>query len=400
MTILSKKQKHVELLFLTLLFTSCFGLILLDFRIFKYLFTLVLFYFSLTSKENVPYKRMIFCYAFFVFCSCAYSAIFNDQSIVRVVGNSYVYWGLLFIFIVMKYKPTALQLEKTIKYLSITFCCCYFLQWLIYPITIFTGSLDEINISNETFRMRMPGSICAYCLFFYGVNRYILYKKKIDLVYVFLGFLPIIIMGFRSLIAATVFFTVVMIPFITKSITKTFIWLIVGCVILIGISRLGIVQTKINEMLERQESGQTFTNEDYIRFLEYEYFNETIFVKSGERFFGGGVPADETSLYYRNMMDASDRLHFYWVDLGVIGLSYIIGIPAVLLLVGIICDCIWKVRFTRLQYIRFTLLTILVGSIVTSMELFRSGNILIISLYLCLAHTANKELCCSNQSFK
>ena len=150
--------------------------------------------------------------------------------------------------------------------------------------------------------MRMPGSICAYCLFYYGVNRYILYKKKIDLVYVFLGFLPIIIMGFRSLIAATVFFTVVMIPFITKSITKTFIWLIVGCVILIGISRLGIVQTKINEMLERQESGQTFTNEDYIRFLEYEYFNETIFVKSGERFFGGGVPADETSLYYQRFL--------------------------------------------------------------------------------------------------
>lgn len=391
MAILLSKKTHLKLLFLTLLFTSCFGLILLDSRIFKYLFTLTLFYFSLTYKGNVPYKKGIFCYVFFVFCSCIYSTIYNHQSIVRVIGNSYTYWGLLFVFIIMKYKPTTLQLEKTIKYLSFMFCCCYFFQWLVYPMTIFTGSLDETNISDNVFRMRMPGSISAYCLFFYGINQYVLYKKKSDLLYSLLGFLPIIIMGFRSLTAATAFFAVIMIPFVTRSITRIFIWLIAGCIMLIGVCQLNIVQNKINEMLERQESGQTFLNEDYIRYLEYEYFDGTIFIKPGEHFFGGGVPADKTTSYYRNMMDAVDRLHFYWTDLGLIGLSYIIGIPAVFLLIGILCDCIRKSHSVNLQYIRFTLLTVLVGSIITSMELFRSGNILIISLYLCLIYTSNKE---------
>ncbi len=390
MAILSHKKKHIELLFITLLFTSCFGLLLLESRIFKYLFTLALFYFCMSNKGNVPCKRMILFYTSFVFCSCIYSAIYNHQDLVRVVGNTYAYWGILFVFIITKYNPTPLQLEKTIKYLSIIFCCCYFLQWTIYPTALFTSGLDETNISSDTFRMRMPGSICAYCLFFYGINHYLIYKKRQDLIYAFLGFLPIIIMGFRSLTAATAIFGIIMIPFVTQNITKTFIWLIVGCIAIISISQLNLVQTKVNEMLERQESGQTFANEDYIRFVEYEYFDGTIFTKPGERFWGGGVPADDSTSYYKSLIDATERLHFYWVDLGLIGLSYIIGIPAVLLLVGIVCKCIWKSHSIELQYIRFTLLTVLVGSIVTSMELFRASNILILSLFLCLIYTSNK----------
>lgn len=398
MAIFPNKKKHIEILFLSLLFTSCFGLILLNFRIFKYLFTLILFSFCLIKSKSIPCKKAILCYALSVGGSCVYSAVCNHQNFIKVIGNSYTYWSLLFVFITMSYKPTANQIEKVIKYLSITFCLCYLTQWAIYPTAIFTGGLDDLNISNDIFRMRMPGSICAYCLFFYGVNKYILHKRKSDLLYALLGFLPIIIMGFRSLVAATALFAMIMIPFVTKSITKTFVWLAVGGAVLIGVSQLNIVQTKLDEMMERQESGQTFNNEDYIRFLAYEYFDESIFIKPGERFFGGGVPVEGTSAYYRNMTDAVERLHFFWTDLGLIGLSYIIGIPAVLLLVGIVLYCIHQTKLEHMQYIRFTLLTVLLGSIMTSMELFRTGNILIISLYLCLIYTVSKEsrLHCKN----
>lgn len=392
MNVILSEKKLLKLLIITLLFTGCFGLILLEFNVLKYLFTLVLFYLSITSKKiEVPYKKLILCYAFCVLCSCIYSSIYNHQSFIRVVGNSYPYWGLLFVFIVMRYRPTSSQLENVIKYLSVIFCCCYIIQWLIYPIQIFTGSQDESNINDSFFRMRMPGSICAYCLFFYGINQYVLYKRLKDLLYPILGFIPILIMGFRSLTAATAFFAIIMIPFITKSITKTFIWMIVGCIVLIGISQLDIVQTKIDEMLERQESGQTFDNKDYIRFLEYDYFNNFVFTKPGERFFGGGMPSDPSSTYHKNMIDTVERLSYYWVDLGLVGLSFIIGIPAVLLLIYIVYCCIKKSCFIQLQYIRFTLITVLIGSIMTSMELFRPSNMLILSLFLCLTWIYNKE---------
>lgn len=400
MTILPSKRKHIEILLLTLLFISCFGFILLEFRIFKYLFTIILIYAGLTFKGNAPNKKLILIYTGFVFISCIYSMVYNHQNIIRVIGNSYTYFGLLFTFIIMRYKPTSIQLEKVIKYLSIIFCCCYLLQWLIYPINIFSGSLDEANINNEFFRMRMPGSICAYCLFFYGINKFILYKHTKDLLYALLGFMPILIMGFRSLTASTAVSAILMLIFITRSFVKTFRWLIIGSILLIAVSQLNIFQTKINEMLERQESGQTFENDDYIRFLEYEYFEEQIFTKPGEHFLGAGIPADKTTTYYRNMNDAIDRLHYYWVDLGLIGLSYIIGIPAVVLLCGIICHCIRKAHSVQIQYIRFTLITVFIGSIVTSMEIYRTGNILIISLYLCLIYVSNKEQILQNHRYK
>lgn len=392
MKAISEKSKFAKMLILTLLFTNCFGIIFLNINVLKYVYTLIfLCCLVVLNKVNIPNKKTIVAYVFFVICSCIYSSLYNDQNFIRVLGNSYPYLGVLFIFIIMKYKMCSSTLEKAILFISIIFCCCYIFQWIIYPIQVFAGSLDEININKGYFRMRMPGSISAYCLFFYGINQYLIKRRKKYLLYCALGFLPIIIMGFRSLTSLTVLFAVIMIPFITKSITKTFLWLVVAIVALIAISQVGVVREKIDEMMERQESGQTFNNEDYIRILEYEYFDDVIFVKPGEHFWGGGAPADKTSHYARNIFDGAERLRYYWQDLGIVGLSFIIGIPAIVLLIYLIIDSIRNARSNRLQYIRFTLLTVLLGSIITSMELFREGNIIILSLYLCLIYTRKLE---------
>ena len=391
MTVFAKENRHIEILLLTLLFVSGFGLILLDFRGLKYIYTFFLFYFCIKYKGDVPYKKAIIFYAIFVLCSCVYSAIFNHQYLIRLIGRTYEYFGILFVFTIAAYKPSISQLGKVIKILSIIFCLCYLVQWVIYPINIFRGSLDELNIGSDIFRMRMSGSICAYCLYFYGINRFVQYHKKKDLLYSFLGFLPIIIMGFRSLSTLTLVFTFIMIPFITRKFSKIILAFIFGIILVFAISQLDIVQSKIDEMIERQESGQTFDNEDYIRFVEYEYFTEVIFTKPEERLLGGGNPIDESTSYYKIMSDAAERLHFYWQDLGIIGLSFIIGIPAVILLVWIILKCIIQCKSPHLQYIRFTLLTVLLGSIFTSMELYRTANLLIMSLYICLVYFDNEK---------
>lgn len=385
------KNRYIKILLITLLFISCFGLIILDFRGLKYIYTFFLFYSCLKYKGKAPYKKAILLYAFFVLCSCIYSAIYNHQFLIRLIGRTYEYWGILFVFIIMSYKPSILQLEKVIKCLSIIFCLCYLIQWIIYPINVFRGSLDELNIGNDVFRMRMSGSICAYCLYFYGINRYVQYHKNKNLIYSFLGFLPIIIMGFRSLTTLTLIFTFAMIPFITRKKSKTIMAYIFGIILISAISQLGIVQSKIDEMLDRQESGQTFDNKDYIRYIEYEYFTEVVFTKPMERLLGGGNPIDESTSYYQIMYDAADRLHFYWQDLGIVGLSFIIGIPAVILLIWVVLRCIFQCKSPNLQYIRFTLLTVLLGSIFTSMELYRTANLLIISLYICLIYIDNSK---------
>ena len=111
-----------------------------------------------------------------------------------------------------------------------------------------------------------------------------------------------------------------------------------------------------------------------------------------EKIIGGGVLVDYESEYVKSIRDTGRTYGYIIEDLGLIGLSMMIGIPAVVLLIVLYCMLIQRFREKKYQYIRFTLLVVLLGSIVTTMELFRAGNILIITLFLYLEKNQNKIL--------
>lgn len=393
MAIISSSKIHIKTLIWTLLFLNCFGIFFLNYNFLNYIFTLILVIYTISNKNKTDYSKYIIGYSIFILFSCIYSSIYNHQNFIKVIGNSYNYLGLLFVFFIMKYKLSSNEIIQLIIKVSIIFCLCYIIQWIVYPTPIFSGVFDEVNIHDDVFRMRMSGSICAYTLFFYGLNQYILLKNKKFLLYSLLGFLPIILMGFRSLTVGSLICAFVMLPYITRSLKKTLGWILLGCISLIILSQTSIVQTKIDEMLERQNNGQTFENKDYIRYLEYDYYANYIFTKPGERFWGGGVPVfDGKTKYSKDIADSTETYFYYWVDLGLIGLSFIIGIPSVIILIIIIIRCIIRSKDKQLQFIRFTLLTVLLGSLFTTMEIYRRGNILIIALFLCLEYTKSQEI--------
>ncbi|WP_444344554.1 hypothetical protein [Phocaeicola coprocola] len=241
------------------------------------------------------------------------------------------------------------------------------------------------------FRMRMPGSICAFSLFFYGINQFLLNKQKINIVYIGLGFSVFMIMGFRTLLAFTLFFTLFLLYSVTKNIVKIIKYILLGCIITLGVSQIEFVQLKIKEMQARQEKGDNFNNKDYIRYLEYEYFTNKQFIKPGEKLVGGGVPVYDGNDYANSLNYASVTYGYFWVDLGLIGLSWIIGIPAVLILIIIIIQCTIKIKDKDIMFIRYTLLTILFSSLLTTAEIYRRGNFIIIALFLCIEYTRSLE---------
>lgn len=370
---------------LILLLCNCFGVVFLSVYALNYVFALILFIFAfIERKKKNEYSKLIFFYLIFVLLSCLYSALFNGQNIVKTIVASYPCLGILSYFIAAHYKLTSEKLILTIKIICIAWCCSYLLQWLIYPTILFATALNEVNITDDEFRMRMPCSICAYLLFSWGINGLVL-RKKIgeNILYTLLGFLPILIMGFRSLTVLSVLCAILLITFVTKKFLKSIMFGISFLFLMYLSYNIPIVHDKVNEMVERQEAGQDFSNSDYIRYIEYDYFTEIIFIKPAERLFGGGYPVmDSSTEYGRKMYDSSYKYNMYWVDLGLIGLSFIIGIPAVCLLVWIVFLMIKNCSAKDMQFLRFSLLVVLVGSIVTSMELFRSGNLLIVGVIL------------------
>lgn len=349
---------------------------------FNYIFFLLLLMFGgfhTYWKDKTPYTKPVLLYCIFLTLSFVYSMFVHQQNIMTAIGYCYLYYGPLFYFVMLKYRPTFKQAEKFIVALSVIFCICYIIQYLVFPIIIFRGADNDLTINQNEFRMRLPGSLCCYILLFYGMNRFLITKDARKLLLTLLGFIPIIIMGFRSLLAGSIAGIFLMIPFVVRSMRKTIVFVIIAAGLAYGGMQTILVQDKLEEMMRRQDSNQTFDNTNYVRYLSLAYY-WNFFDHPGEKLIGAGIPIDISTKYRRDVDYAAEYHGYYWVDLGIIGLSFVIGIPAVLLLLYMYIYSIWNAKSKEVQYIRFCLAAILAGSIFTSMELFRPGNLLIVTI--------------------
>ena len=386
---LTKVQNTIILVLFLLRF---FGLKGMTSDFWDYIFVFILVTATLpVITYRCEYVKLILCYVFFVLLSCVYSWLFNFQSFNRVFFHSVDYFSLLFFFYLIRRNLTSNETLKVIKIISICFCAGYIIQWLAYPNIIFSGAMDDLNINEYQYRARMPGSICCYFMLLYAINRYLLVRDIKYVVYGILGFIPIIIQGFRSLVVMAVISSFLIIPFVLRSGKKVVFYSLLCISVFYAAFTTDLVQQKIEEMNKRQTDEQTFDNEDYIRWLSLDYYWNQQFTKPYEKFLGGGKPVDPQSKYTKNINIARMHFNFFWRDLGLIGLSMVIGVPAVILLVLMYIRCMWKCREPQIQFVRFTLLVVLVGSIFTSAELYRDGNILIFSLFAYLEYKYHQE---------
>lgn len=336
------------------------------------------------------YSKLILLYLIFVFLSCVYSHYANEQNFLAVVAHSYPYLSLMFFYYLLGTNISYKEAENVLITLAIICCFCYIIQWIVYPNIVFHGAYAHADARTGIYRVRIPGSICCYCLFFYGINKFVQGNGVKNLLFSLLGFLPIIIQGFRTLTLLSVIFGFCMIQLINKKTVKTIYYSIMISIIAFVLIQLPIVQSKINEMIDRQTSGETFSNSEYVRLKEIDYYWNEQFKDPLEKIMGGGEPTDSKTKYAKQIYGYAYSHGLYWDDWGLIGLSWIIGIPAVSLLVALYLLSIYKLSNRNFQYLRFTLIVVLLGSFTTA-ELFRKGNILIFSLIIYINYRYYKE---------
>lgn len=382
----------IKIFFLTLILLAFFGLSVFYYSFTDYICLAIVFICSIGTaiKSDGMYPNLIKLYAIFVMVSCVYSSFANHQGLVSVIGHSYDYFALLYFFVLIRVNLTLQETVKLLEMLTLSFCIGYILQWLVYPTILFSG-VERFAIGDERYRARMTGSICCYYLLMYAINNYLIHRKMKFVLYGILAFVPIIIQGFRSMVVLSAIASLLMIPFVVKNFRKSFYYALLGVICAFLLLQTSLVQSKINEMLNRQEKAQTFDNDDYIRYRSLNYYWNYQFTNPIEKIVGGGVPSDLNSTYTKEINNAIENSHFYWVDLGLVGLSMIIGIPAVLILVIIYGRCIWRCKASQIQYVRFTMIIVLLGSIFTTEELFREGNILLLSFLLYIEYRVQKD---------
>lgn len=382
---------------LLVVLTKFFGFLYLPSSLLSYVGIILLLYFYFKSKQD-GYKNKLWIGVIWlmVLGSILYSHFIHGQPFRDVSLNSYFAMGLASFCVFNSLRLSYKDSVRLVKTFSILFCICYLVQVVIYPTELFAGVKDEFSVNENQFRMRMPCSACSYCLFFLGLNDYMINKKLISLLYALLGLLPFIIMGFRSLVFLSILFAIYILAWHlwkSKSRLRLIIYSFFLLLFVFVIIQLPIVQEKYEEMMGRQEKEQTFDNEDYVRYVSLAYYTEV--TTKNEMTFGGGVPLAPKNLrsknYYVSKFCKGYQMQLYWNDLGLIGFGFIFGFPSVFVLSFLVFRTIIKCREKPLLFIRSTLLTIYIGTIFTSQELYRAGNFIFIGLLMYVEYIYHQE---------
>lgn len=196
-------------------------------------------------------------------------------------------------------------------------------------------------------------------------------------------------MGFRSLTVSLLALGALEYFYVSGVSVKRLKQLLPLILIVIVVSQIDIVQNKVAEMLARQERGDSFDNSDYIRFVEFDYYWNYYFKDAYERFFGSGLPVQGTAFYNFQMRNFSCNL--FWNDWGLLGMSWIFGIPTVIILYFMYIKVIVSNLPKEYTYLK-AIFAFLILTSLTSAEAFRPGNLLLQGAFLYLVMSIKNSI--------
>mgnify|MGYP006287776007 CR=1 FL=1 len=309
------------------------------------------------------------------------SAFFNHDQMIR---DSFIqffpYYFILFYFILHDQGFEREDMEKLILAMAILYAVIYIFQEQSYPNRFFNGAMYR---DRGTLRLRIEGGGFIMLAYFLSLNRYLLNRRVIYLLLCGLFFYITLKGGFRSLTAAAIILSAILyIKLVNRSGFNYFL-VIVAAIAFIGMLQWDPTARVIEGMISATEEQQAEQDrgETNIRILQFEYFTKEYPKNFSYYIVGGGLPG--AFGYYSNYMLRLQGNGYYWVDLGLIGFYFVIGLVA---LVGLLFYAI-KATFIRLPenslYLNFYFAYLLLGSIFT-MEIYRIGlfGVEAIALYL------------------
>lgn len=301
------------------------------------------------------------------------------------------YFGLL-IYFFLKYKQYSLKvMEKTLLVLVYVLDILYISQYYLYNLFgINFMNLDEWMLGDTQggVRLRIVSSSLYIVGMFYGlVNWYRLRKNKFLILFA-LGFFIMLLTGYRQFLASFVVVGIYMLWRLEKRFSsKQVITLLMLGVLFAGVSQIPAVQEKFAGMEERSGNDQTLDNKDYIRVVQFEYFEHEFFKSPVERVLGAGIPL--ASSKYGKDFEVVRSSGMQYVDWAFLGVSWMLGTITVLGLIWLaICAIRLKVD-ARYTYFSLYFLFLLVS--VTNFEFFRSGNFLVHGVILYMAELASRQ---------
>lgn len=352
---------------------------------------ILLFFLYMGKNEVTPYKNVFILIFIGIACSIISCNIHRGQPILSSIKAIPNYFGILFYFF-LKWKKVPLSIiEDTLVKLVVAFDVLYIAQFYLIDYGINFFGIEDWMLSEETEgnRIRVMSSGLYSIGMFYGiVNWYETKQNKYMLLFV-LGVFIMLLAGYRQFILSLGISLVFMLYRFDHKLKLKHVGFVIACVAIAYIvMQIPAVQAKLAGMTERNDMGATLDNSDYIRVIQWEFFNNNFFQNNWEHFFGAGIPLVGSAYgkYFESLTDSG----LQYVDWGIIGVSWMLGIMTA---IGYLWMAIKAIRFrvdNRYMYISLWYIFLLTASI-TNWEFFRNGNFLVHAIALYIIELANQD---------
>lgn len=351
---------------------------------------ILLLFLFLGWKEGSDYRKVFITIFVGILCSMISCKIFRGQSIMESIRAMPSYLGILFYFF-LKWKKVSLStIQTALIYLVITFDVLYIAQYYLIDYGINFLNIDDWMLSDSTEgnRLRVMSSGLYSLGMFYGmVQWYITHKRKFLLLFV-AGAFVMLLTGYRQFLLSSLLAILFMLYKLDKRIKLKHIGMIlVGVAVGYALYQIPAVQQKIAGMIERNDTGASLDNKDYIRVVQWEFFNYEYFKNGIEHFFGSGIPFVGSSFgkYFQTLTDSG----LQYVDWGIIGVSWMLGVITFIGYIWMALMAILKKVPPRYMYVSLWYIFLLSSSI-TNWEFFRNGNFLVHAIALYIVELSSK----------
>lgn len=342
-------KKIIGLLVLLLILTNIFSIRGYDSDLYRHLTKLILLVLILYVFLNwnklkniqIQFKKFVIGLMIIPMLGFIPAYILHRQGIFTSLLGANLNLGYFLFFFLSLIKAKEQQIVKIFCILGICWSCIELIQQFTYPTYWFATRYDEsersIEIRNGIYRYGVIGYNFGLILLFYCFEKFMSEKRGKYLIGIIIGLMGVYLLATRQTIAMSV-----VCLFAGLFIMKRISFRSLVFIIIISIIIYANANVLLGEFVEMTKD----IDEDYIRFLAYEFYGLTYNKGSLLAFLLGNGTPNPPSSYYNEIDNLEQDLGLYRADIGIVGMYSLYGIIYVIMIL-----CFFIYVFRQRKYI-------------------------------------------------
>ena len=329
-------KRNIGIALLLLFMTNIFSIKGYDTPIYKnativVLALLALYTFLCLGKlknEHIRLRKFVWGLILIPFLGFIPAYILHGQGIAMSIISAHIHVGYFIFFFLFLTKIKEQEVLKIFCLFGVCWSAIEFFQQFTYPIYWFATRYEtydrDIEIRNGIYRFMVYGVNFGLILLFYSFEKFISLKRKLYLAGILIALIGVYLLATRQIIVMSVICLFIGL-FIMKKIH-------IGSLVFLGIFST-IVYLKSDTLFGDFIEMTKEVDEDYIRFLAYDFYGVTYNKGSVLAFLLGNGTPKHPSKYFQEITNYQEYYGLYRDDVGLIGIYSLYGIIYVIMII-------------------------------------------------------------------